>query len=161
MNKALYVASFDPITNGHIWVIEQASKLFDEVIICVGENPKKEYTARNSERLDLVAAALGNKYSIMPMNNKYSFQIAKAWDCKYFVRGVRNNTDYEYESSMQIANSRLYPEMQTIFIPAPQHLVHVSSSFVKGLIGYDGWQDLIYQYVPQVVAEHLDKKYAT
>lgn len=163
MRKAVYAGSFDPVTNGHLWIIKQASQLFDSLVVSVGENFDKNYSFSIEERLTClrdVTQSLSN-IEITSFSNQFLVNYAKKVGARCIVRGIRNSSDYEYERSMRYINSDLSSdEILTVFLLPPRNYAEVSSSMVKGLVGSDGWESVVSKYVPGIVMEKLSKGYA-
>ena len=163
MKKAVYAASFDPVTNGHLWVIEQAAQLFDHLTIAIGINPEKAYTFSLEERLALLAETTSQFENVTIANyeNQFLVNYARNIDANHIIRGIRTQTDYEFERRMRYINSDLDESITTIFLMPPREIAEISSSFVKGLIGPTGWKDVVNRYVPEPVfqkfLEHFDK----
>ena len=157
MRTAVYAGSFDPPTNGHLWMIEQGLELFDRLIVAIGTNPRKTYTFSVRERLDLLRASLpaSDRMEIANFDNRYLVDYAKEQGAKYILRGVRTSEDYEYERVMRHINADLAPDIDTIFLMPPRDIAELSSNMVKGLIGPDGWEDTVHRYVPPPVLETL------
>jgi pantetheine-phosphate adenylyltransferase len=157
MRTAVYAGSFDPPTNGHLWMIEQGLELFDRLIVAIGTNPRKTYTFTVKERLDLLRASLpaSDRMEIASFDNRYLVDYAKEQDAKYILRGVRTSEDYEYERVMRHINADLAADIDTIFLMPPRDIAELSSNMVKGLIGPDGWEDTVHRYVPPPVVEAL------
>jgi pantetheine-phosphate adenylyltransferase len=151
--SAIYAGSFDPLTLGHYWVIEQAAKLFDELIVAIGENPSKKYSFTLEERIDLLTESLKEipNVKVMHFSGKYLVKFAQSLGVSYIVRGIRNEKDYNDEKDMRYINSDLNPKIETIFVIPPKHLVEVSSSMVKGLVGPQGWEKVIRPYLTESV----------
>ena len=160
MNKAIYAGSFDPITNGHVWMVEQGAKLFDELIVTVGNNPEKKHTFSLEERLALLEASVGrlSGVSIDSFENKFLVEHAKAIGVQYILRGIRSGNDYEYERSMRHINSDLQGGILTVFLMPPREIAEVSSSMVKSMVGPQGWEAVIGRYVPAPVYIALVEK---
>ena len=161
MRKAVYAGSFDPITNGHLWMIEQGARLFDEVVVAVGVNPEKRSTFAVSDRLAMLrecTASLRN-LRIESFENQFLVRYAAGVGAKYILRGIRSEGDHEYERTMRHINSDLSPEIVTVFLIPPREIAEVSSSMVKGLIGPAGWQEIVRKYVPPTVFQRLAKKF--
>lgn len=157
MKKAVYAGSFDPVTNGHLWIIEQAASMFDKVVVAIGENADKQYSFSIETRMNLlkeVTHKLPN-IEVSKFNNEFLINYAKRIDAKYIIRGIRNTTDYEYEKSMRYINSDICPEVNTIFLIPPRNVAEVSSSLVKGLVGSLGWEEIVPIYLPKPVTQKL------
>ncbi len=160
MTKAIYAGSFDPITNGHLWVIDRAAAIFDQLIVAVGDNPDKKYSFSLEERLELLKSTL-HKYKnieIGHFNGEFLVNYAQNANAKFIVRGIRNTQDYEYEKTMRYINSDLCNEIDTIFLMPPRNYAEVSSSLVKGLVGTAGWEKVVKRYVPETVLNALKIK---
>ncbi len=153
MRRAVYAGSFDPLTLGHLWVIDQGRALFDELIVAIGINPDKRYRFPLAERLDMlreVTAGFAN-VRVDSYENLFLVHYAEQVGAQFILRGIRNEQDYGYEKGMRYVNSELDARIQTIFLIPPRELVEVSSSFVKGLVGPAGWEQVLAKYVPPAV----------
>ncbi len=153
----IYAGSFDPPTNGHIWMFQQGLKLFDKFYIAAGQNADKKYTFSLDERLEMLQELCITKANVEVVNlgNKYLVKYAEIIGADYIFRGIRNEGDYTYERGMRYVNSNMNSRIQTIFMMSPRDLVEVSSSLVKGLVGADDWQDVIREYVPPSVHKRM------
>lgn len=162
MKKAVYAASFDPVTNGHLWVIQQAARLFDHLTIAIGINPDKAYTFSFAERRELLKETTSQIENVIveSFENQFLVNYALSIEAKYIIRGIRTQTDYEFERRMRYINSDLDDNITTIFLMPPREIAEISSSFIKGLVGPKGWQDVVNRYVPEPVyqkfLEHFD-----
>lgn len=157
MRRAVYAGSFDPITNGHLWMIEQGCHLFDELIVAIGVNPEKQYAFTLEERLAVVSdvtAGFAN-VRVTSFENMFLAHYARQIGADFILRGVRNEQDYQYERGMRYVNAELNRHAQTVFLIPPRELVEVSSSFVKGLVGPEGWEEIVKRYVPEAVHRQL------
>ena len=157
VRRAVYAGSFDPITNGHLWMIREASRLFDELIVAIGVNPDKKSMFTVQERLEMlreVTAAMAN-VRIDHFQSMFLVNYAKQAGSQFIVRGIRNEVDYGFERGMRHINSELAPQKLTVFLMPPRDLAEISSSFVKGLIGPAGWQQVVARYVPEGVCRKL------
>ena len=154
---AVYAGSFDPLTNGHLWMIQQGLELFDHLIVAIGSNPSKSYTFSVEERLSLLKGSVPTceRLVVDHFDNRYLVDYAKEKGAAYVLRGVRSPSDYEYERVMRYINNDLAPEITTVFLMPPRDLAQVSSSMVKSLIGPDGWEETVRRYVPNSVFEAL------
>ena len=159
--KAIYAASFDPVTNGHLWMIEQGARLFDELVVAIGTNPEKQYTFSTQERLEFLRAATTQHRNIVldVFDNQFLVRYAQAIGVSYIIRGIRTEGDYEYERRMRYINSDLDPTITTLFFIPPREIAEVSSSTVKSLVGPQGWESVVSRYVPNVVYEALVERF--
>lgn len=157
MRTAVYAGSFDPPTNGHLWMIERGLELFDRLIVAIGDNPAKQYTFSIHTRLRLLEASIPSceRLRIAHFDNRYLVDYAREQDARFILRGIRSADDYEYERVMRHINDDLAPNITTTFLMPPRDIAEVSSSMVKGLIGPDGWQDMVRRYVPAAVFDAL------
>ncbi len=153
VKHAVYAGSFDPITNGHLWMVEEALKLFDHLTVAIGINPEKSYTFSVKTRLKLLSACLppSKAVEIRHFDNRYLVDYASEIGAQYIVRGIRSPADYEFERVMRQINEDIRPEITTIFLMPSRDIAEVSSSMVKGLIGPDGWEEQVKRYVPEPV----------
>jgi len=165
MRRAVYAGSFDPISNGHLWMIEQGISLFDELIIAIGVNPAKKCTFSLKERLKAIDDSVWIEFSsaaedmrIDSFKNEFLVNYAQSMKADYILRGVRSVEDYEFERGIRHINGDLQPNVTTIFLMPPREISEVSSSLVKGLIGPNGWQDVVSRYVPTPVYELILSK---
>lgn len=159
--KGIYAGSYDPPTNGHLWMIEQGSKLFSKFFVAVGENSHKEYTFSPDERMAMLQeiCAEFRNVEVIQFENKFLVKYAESIGVDYILRGIRNEKDYTYERGMRYVNSNMNDTIQTLFMMSPRHLVEVSSSLVKGLVGSDGWQQVVREYVPPSVYCRMLQKF--
>jgi pantetheine-phosphate adenylyltransferase len=164
---AVYAGSFDPITNGHLWVINEASQLFGKLTVVVACNPEKcsKMTFPREERVNMVKESTSNfnNVEVVSCDGQESFTVKYAHQigAKYVIRGIRNEEDFGKEHIIRHINEDICPDVKTVFVVPPRNLSEVSSSLVKGLVGFNGWRDVLSKYVPDSVvkrfqAEHLD-----
>jgi pantetheine-phosphate adenylyltransferase len=129
---AVYPGSFDPITLGHLNVMERASKLFDRLIVGIGVNIEKQTMFTAEERQDLIRTATSHLENVeIRMFTGLAVRFAKQCDACIIIRGVRPITDIAAELTMMMANRRLAPDVETLFMIADGELAHVSSSLIK------------------------------
>jgi pantetheine-phosphate adenylyltransferase len=151
--RAVYAGSFDPITLGHLWMVEQGSALFDELVVAIGINPDKRYLFDLDERLAMlreVTSGFAN-VKIASYENMFLVRYAEQIGAEFILRGIRNEQDYSYERGMRYVNTELDDRVRSVFLIPPRELVEVSSSFVKGLVGPAGWEGVLKKYVPAAV----------
>ena len=155
--RAVYAGSFDPPTNGHVWMIDQGARLFDELIIAVAKHPEKEYTFSVEDRIAWLEeiASKHDNVKVASIQNEFLAHYAKRVDARFVIRGIRHEDDYQYERGMRYVNSDLNPDLTTVFLMPPRTLCELSSSFVKGMVGPDGWEPVVERYVPGPVYERL------
>lgn len=131
MTRALIPGSFDPITWGHIDVVERCQKLFDEVIVAVADNQSKRYWFDRQQRLELARLCLAHceRVEVVQMDGLLATWCADN-DIDVVVKGVRNITDAAFEVSQATVNRQL-GKVETVLLPTSVHLSHISSSLVK------------------------------
>jgi len=159
---AVYAGSFDPPTNGHLWMIEKGAKMFDKLIVAIGVNPNKKYTFSVEERIQMLKDSVKGcpNVSINQFNNKYLVKYAQSIGADFILRGVRNTADFNFEQGMNNINRDINSNINTVFLIPPRELCEISSSFVKGLIGPDSWKTVVSQYVPKAVFNKIKEKYS-
>ena len=158
MRKAVYAGSFDPITLGHLWVIQQAAPLFDQLVVAIGVNPDKKTSFSIEDRLQfIIRSTVGiANCTVDSFENKYLVDYADHIGAGYIVRGIRNESDFTYERAMRHVNSDLRPEVLTVFLMPPREIAELSSSMVKGMVGPTGWESVVRRSVPPCVFEALN-----
>jgi pantetheine-phosphate adenylyltransferase len=153
MRHAVYAGSFDPITNGHLWMIENGSHLFETLTVAIGVNPDKKYLFTLAERMEMITAAAAPfaNVKVASFENLFLVNYARQIGASFILRGIRNEQDYGYERGMRYVNAELNSDILTVFLMPPREYAEISSSFVKGLVGPDGWQEITRAYVPAAV----------
>ena len=130
--KALYAGSFDPVTLGHIDIIKRSSRMFDQVVIAVGHNPKKPGLFTPDERMTLIKQACkGIKNISFKTFSGLTAEFAREEKCSILLRGLRDSQDFGFEMQMAHMNAHLETNMDTVFIPCHQQFSSISSSLVK------------------------------
>lgn len=159
MKTAVYAGSFDPPTNGHLWMIERGLEIFDRLIVAIGSNPSKSYSFSVNQRLDLLRASVppSERLEISHFENRYLVDYAKEMGADYILRGIRTAHDYEYERTLRHMNGDMAPTINTVFLMPPRAISELSSSVVKSLIGPEGWEETLKRYVPEPVLEVLGR----
>lgn len=155
---AVYTGSFDPITLGHLNVIQRGSRLFDTLIVGIGVNVEKASLFTFEERSELVrqvAAPFGN----VEVRSYTGLSVAFVRECgaRVMLRGVRPLTDIEAEMTMMLANRQLDPDIETVFLMADPQYAHVSSSLIKQITPLAG-DEALRRFVPDEVVRALRKK---
>lgn len=159
MNKkiAVYPGSFDPLTYGHLEIIQRTSKLFDEVIVAVADNLSKKSTFSIKQRLDMISQTTKHLKNVKIKTFKgLLVEFMKKNNAKVIIRGLRAVSDFEYEFQMSLMNRRLYPDIETVFLVPDEKFIFLSSSLVKEVVRLDGD---VGEFVPDVVEKQMRKKF--
>jgi len=153
----VYAGSFDPPTMGHMFMIERGAALFDRLIVAVGINPNKHYTFTVEDRLAMLRECTKgmDTVEVDSFEGQFLARYAEFRSAQYVLRGIRTLDDYRFEHAMRNVNEDLAPSVTTVFLIPPREICEVSSSFVKGLVGFEGWQDAVRPYVPPPVYRRL------
>jgi len=160
--KAVYAASLDPITNGHLNVIERMAPLYDELVVLVAVDGKKNYMFTSEERVAMARAAVARlpNVTVGTCVGRYVVKVAEEVGARVVIRGLRNFKDLEDEQVLAMENRQIAPIIETIFVPCLPQLMHVSSSMVKGHVGVDpDWEAQVSRSVPKAVVVKLKEKY--
>jgi len=152
---AVYPGSFDPITNGHIDLLERALKLFDNIIIAIAANPGKDPLFSNDERLEMIKESLAHH----PLKDRVKVDLfqgllvdyVQSIPTKAIVRGLRAISDFEYEFQMALMNRKLNGGIETAFIMTGMHWIYTSSRIIKEVVRSGG-------NVTGLVPENVEKK---
>ena len=153
---ALFPASFDPLTNGHLDVAERALGIFDRLVLGVAFNIEKEDTFTKDERLAMLRSVFGDEPRVdVTAFDTLTVDFAIEIGAKVIIRGLRAMSDFEYEFEMALMNKHLYPEVETVFMMASQKYLYVSSSRLKELVRLGRTVDA---FVPAGVAKELHEK---
>jgi len=157
MKIAIYPGTFDPITNGHLDVIERASSLFDKVIVAVlKETNSKKALFNDKERLDLVNQSISHFSNVeTEIFNELLIDYSKSRNAIAIIRGLRAISDFEYEFQMALMNRSLDENIRTVFLMPHQKYIHISSSLVKEVAKLKGD---VTQYVPMHVNQLLQDR---
>ena len=158
MRRAIYPGSFDPVTNGHLDVIERAAKLFDEVIVAVAVNDQKCSLFTADERTALIAGAVGGWENVrVSWFDGLLVEFAAAQQASAVVRGLRAVSDFEFEFQMALMNRKLDEHIETIFLMPAEKYTYLSSRIVKEIARLGGNVDA---FVPASVVAALREKLA-
>ena len=158
----IYAGSFDPPTKGHLWMIEQGAQLFDELVVVLGVNPDKKGFLTGNQRMDALRGMLVGgpaNVRVEKMQGGFLVDFARRLGATHLLRGIRNTIDFEYEKSMDRMNARMEPEIRTVYLMPPPELEAVSSSFVRGFAGVQGWQRWVESCVPANVFNIIASQY--
>ncbi len=154
MRRAIYPGSFDPVTNGHLDVIERARKLFDEVVVAVAVNDQKQPLFPLEKRLEMLRAAIvGDRVRVEAMDGLL-VEFAAAQQAGAVIRGLRAISDFEFEFQMALMNRKLNSTVETIFLMPKEEYTYLSSRIVKEIARLGGD---VSTFVPQPVADALAK----
>ena len=159
MKVAIYPGSFDPITFGHIDIVDRATSLFDQVIIGVAESRTKEPLFSTDERIELVKETFkdNNKINVIGYSKKLTVDLARENNAIAIIRGLRAVADFEYEFQLATMNRSLAPDIESIFFTPKDTLIYVSSSLVKEIAQFGG---NVERFVPKHIVLALDKKFS-
>ena len=154
---AVYAGSFDPPTIGHLWMIHQGASIFDRLHVALGVNPEKRSLFAVDERLEMLREITRNlpNVSVHSFSNQFLVRYAESVGARFVVRGIRSTADFEYERAMRNINGDHAPQVTTVFLVPPRDIAEVSSSFVKGLVGPEGWEEIVKRYVAPPVFERI------
>jgi len=157
LKTAVYPGSFDPITNGHLDIVERSAEMFDNIVIAIFINPNKKPLFSVEERLELIREVTRH----LPNVQVDSFQgllsdYARQRSAKVIIRGLRAVSDFEYEFQMALMNKKLNPNVETIFMSSSSKNIYISSTIIKEVSSLGG---SISGLVPRVVENRLMEKF--
>ncbi len=155
---AIYAGSFDPPTNGHLWMIRQGAALFDELVVTLAVNPDKPGFLPMAERERLLrelSADVPGSVRVATVPHGFLVDFAREQGAGILIRGVRNTQDFEYEKTMARMNARMEPVIRTVFLVPPGELEEISSTSVRGFVGVPGWERWVRAFVPPCVYDAI------
>lgn len=155
---AIYPGSFDPVTNGHLDILERGMKLFDKIIVAILTNPGKRFLFTLEERIEMLEVSM-KKFSNVEIGtfDGLTVDYAARRNARAILRGLRALSDFEYEFQMALMNRRLNREVQTIFLMTGMRWIYTSSSIIKEAAQFGG---SIAGMVPPIVEKRIKEKYA-
>jgi len=158
MRRAIYPGSFDPVTNGHLDVVERARKLFDEVVVAVAHNDEKQPLFPLQERLDLLRETVGKIDNVrIAQFEGLLVEFALEQKANAVIRGLRAVSDFEFEFQMALMNRKLEGSVETIFLMPKEEYTYLSSRLVKEIARLGGD---VSNFVPPLVAKALAQKFS-
>lgn len=158
----IFAGSFDPPTNGHLWMIQRGAEMFDELVVVLAVNPDKRGFFSLEKRQELMASLLAELPShvrLATVERGFLVDFARREGAGFLLRGIRNTQDFEYEKSMARMNARMESDIRTVFLMPPGELEEISSSMVKGFIGVPGWQRWVRSCVPPCVFDAIEQQF--
>ena len=156
MTKAIYPGTFDPITIGHLDIIQRSAKIYDSLIVAVMENKKKNCTFTKEERKKMVEKCVKDLPNVkVVVGEGLTVDFAKKNKCSVIIRGIRAVSDYESELALATANMSLNKDVETIFMVAKPELSFLSSSIAKEIASFNGD---IKSYIPKPILKDVSKK---
>jgi pantetheine-phosphate adenylyltransferase len=158
MRRAIYPGSFDPITKGHLDVIERAAHLFDELVVAVAFNDQKRSLFSAEERVAMIQSAVDGRGKVrVTQFTGLLVKFAEEQEAVAVVRGLRAVSDFEFEFQMALMNRKLLPTLETIFVTPREEYTYLSSRIVKEIARLGG---NVESFVPPSVAQALAERFA-
>ena len=156
-NIAVYAGTFDPITFGHVDLVNRATSIFDRVIVAIAESPKKSPLFSLEERVELASAVLDQYKNVEVAGfNSLLLDFAAQHGANVILRGLRTVTDFDYEFQLASMNRHLNPNIESIFLMPSENYMYIASSLVREIASLGGD---VKAFVPEPVALALLKKY--
>lgn len=156
LNKVIYPGTFDPITNGHLDIIERAASMFGEVVIAVAASPSKNTMFSLEERVELVKQVTSHLDNVSVQGfSGLMVDFAKEVKANILIRGLRTTVDFEYEFGLTSMYKKLLPSLESIFLTPSDEYAFLSSTIVREVAIHGG---SVEEFVPPSVAEALKKK---
>jgi pantetheine-phosphate adenylyltransferase len=153
---AVYPASFDPVTNGHLDLIDRGAQLFDELVVAVAVNLNKAPLFTVEERLEMIRSAVQGRRNVrIDAMDGLLVDYVRAQGSRVVIRGLRALADFEYEFEMAMMNAHMYPQIETVFLMTSAKWFYVSSSRLRELVRLGGD---VSDFVPPLVSKRLQEK---
>lgn len=151
MKKCVFAGTFDPPTSGHRAVVDSCLKIFDEVVVAVMVNTSKKPLLKEEQRAQLLKKLFKDRPGVkVRIFEGAAVDLLAQENTVFYVRGVRNGADYEYETADYLASKKLMPELVEIYIPAEQDKIQVSSTLVKNSVRFN---KQLFDYVPEEIKQ--------
>jgi len=160
MTRVAYPGTFDPITNGHIDLVERASKLFDCVVVAVAESPKKRPLLPLEQRVELTKSSLTHLNNVEVVGfNSLLIDLLKDQQCGVILRGLRAVSDFEYEFQLANMNRKLAPDAESLFLTPAEHLSYISSTLIREIASLNGdVSEFVHPSVNAALQEHFSNQ---
>jgi pantetheine-phosphate adenylyltransferase len=156
MRRAIYPGTFDPITNGHLDIIQRACTIFDEIVVAVAQSEAKKPMFSLQKRIEMVKSATQDHQKIRVIGfENLLVNLSDELDANFIIRGLRAVSDFEYELQMGYANASLKKELETIYLMPSLEQAFVSSSVVRSILHFDGKIDHL---VPPIVYDMIKQR---
>ncbi|KJR36109.1 pantetheine-phosphate adenylyltransferase [Vibrio navarrensis] len=156
ISRVIYPGTFDPITNGHLDLVERAAKMFDEVIIAVAASPSKNTMFTLDERVDFARQVTSHLDNVTTQGfTGLMVDFARDVDANVLIRGLRTTVDFEYEFGLTNMYRRLLPGLESVFLTPSEEHAFISSTIVREVAIHGGD---VTQFVPEIVAKALHQK---
>jgi pantetheine-phosphate adenylyltransferase len=153
--RAIYPGSFDPITNGHLDLVNRGLKIFEELTIAVADSPEKQTLFTAQERMEMVRESVGERSRCkVELFDSLLIEYATMKGIKVILRGLRAVSDFEYELQIALTNRKLNEEIETVFMMPSKDYIYLSSRLVREIARYGG---PVEEFVPSCVADNLQR----
>ena len=155
VKKCVFAGTFDPPTLGHKSLVDECLKIFDEVVVAIMVNPQKQPCFTLEQREEMLALTVNNNPRVRIVSTVGTVaELLQKENTKFYVRGIRNSIDLDYENANFYASKKLDPDLTAVYLPCPQELLHVSSSMVRNSLKFHTPID---EYVTKEVKEFIEK----
>ena len=156
IKKCVFAGTFDPPTLGHKALIDECLNLFDEVVVAIMVNPQKQPCFTLEQREEMLALTVKNNPRVRIVSTVGTVaELLQKENTKFYVRGIRNSIDLDYENANFYASKKLDPDLTAVYLPCPQELLHVSSSMVRNSLKFHTPID---EYVTEEVKAYIEKQ---
>ena len=156
MSKIIYAGTFDPVTNGHLDVIQRGARIFDELVVAIADNPAKTPLFTREERINLLKQLTVSYHNVKVDSFKgLLIEYVRRQKTNIILRGIRTISDFEYEFQMALTNRAIAPDIETVFVMTCEKYSYISSRLIKEAVSLGG---NVSMFVPKPVEELLKKK---